>query len=167
MRGEAFIHPTAIVEEGAAVGAGTRVWAFAHVMAGAVVGADCNICDHTFIESQVTVGDRVTLKNGVYLWEGLTIEDDVFIGPNATFTNDRYPRSRHRPDDLLTTIVRRGASIGANATIIGGVVIGEGALVGAGAVVTSDVEDETIVAGVPARVVRRIDGRTFHPIESP
>lgn len=157
MREGAFVHPAAIVEEGSSIGAGTRVWAFAHVMAGAVIGADCNICDNTFVEGGVTVGDRVTLKNGVYLWEGLTVEDDVFIGPNATFTNDRFPRSRQRPYELLRTAIRQGASVGANATVIGGVTIGARAMVGAGAVVTADVPPDTLVVGVPARAVRRIE----------
>jgi UDP-3-O-[3-hydroxymyristoyl] glucosamine N-acyltransferase len=106
-----FIHERALVETDS-VGAGTRIWAFAHVLAGAVIGADCNVCDHTFIEGDVVVGDRVTLKSGVYLWDGLRIEDDVFIGPQATFTNDARPRSR-QPFALLHTTVRRGASIGA------------------------------------------------------
>lgn len=153
-----FIHETAIIEEGATVGSGTRIWAFAHVLSGAVIGAECNICDHTFVEGNVSIGDRVTLKNGVYLWEGVAIGDDVFIGPNATFTNDRFPRSRRRPERLLETAVRNGASIGANATIIGGLVIGKGAMVGAGSVVTADVEPYTVVAGSPARLLRRLDG---------
>lgn len=157
MNENVFVHETAIVEDGALVGAGTRIWAFAHVMKGAIVGADCNLGDHTFIEGEVRVGDRVTIKNGVALWDGVTVEDDVFLGPNATFTNDRFPRSRHRPEMLGSTLVRRGASVGANATILAGVVIGEGALVGAGAVVTGDVAPHTVVAGVPARELRRID----------
>ncbi len=154
-----FVHDKAIVEPGARIGPRTRVWAFAHILAGAVVGADCNIGDHTFIENEVRVGDRVTIKNGVYLWDGITLEDDVFVGPNATFTNDLFPRSRIRPEQLVRTRVRRGASIGANATIVAGVVIGEWALVGAGSVVTRDVGEATVVAGVPARFLRRAHDR--------
>ena len=152
-----FVHDRAIVEEGAIIGPATRVWAFAHVLAGAVIGSDCNICGYAFVENGARIGDRVTVKNGVYVWDGITLEDDVFVGPNATFTNDAFPRSRKRPDSLLETIVRRGASLGANCTILGGVVIGEGAMVGAGSVVTSDVNPWTAVAGVPARFLRALE----------
>ena len=150
---ETFIHPQAIVEKGATIGPSTRVWAFAHILAGAVIGRDCDICDHVFIENQVKVGDRVTIKCGVQLWDGVTLEDDVFVGPNATFTNDRFPRSKHYLDPDPQTVVRQGASIGANATILPGLTIGREAMVGAGAVVTRDVPDRAIVAGVPARIV--------------
>lgn len=147
-----FVHPAALCES-TSVGEGTRVWAFAHVLPGAVVGADCNICDGVFIENDVVVGDRVTVKCGVQLWDGIVIEDDVFIGPNATFTNDRFPRSRHYPESFARTVVRAGASIGANATILPGVVIGQNAMVGAGAVVTSDVPANAKVVGNPARII--------------
>jgi acetyltransferase-like isoleucine patch superfamily enzyme len=119
---------------------------------GARIGADCNICDHTFIEGGAVVGDRVTVKCGVQLWNGVTLEDDVFVGPNATFTNDVFPRSRRRPADIARTLVRLGASIGANATLLPGVTIGAGAMVGAGAVVTRDVPPRAIVVGNPAAV---------------
>ena len=151
-----MVHEKALVES-PHVGAGTRVWAFAHVLPGARVGRDCNICDGVFIENDVVVGDRVTVKCGVQLWDGVTLEDDVFVGPNATFTNDPFPRSRVRPEAFSRTIVRRSASIGANATLLPGVTIGEGAMVGAGAVVTRDVPAHAVVVGNPARVVGTVD----------
>jgi acetyltransferase-like isoleucine patch superfamily enzyme len=149
----AFVHPQALVDPGAQVGARTRVWAFAHVVAGAQVGADCNVCDHTFVEGKAVIGDRVTLKCGVYVWDGLVLEDDVFVGPNVTFTNDRYPRSRKHVD-YPTTRICRGASLGAGAVILPGLTVGERAMVGAGAVVTRDVPARVLVVGNPARVVR-------------
>src|SRR5687767_12976679 len=145
-------HPNALVES-AAIGAGTRVWAFAHVLPGARIGRDCNICDGVFIENDVRVGDRVTIKCGVQLWDGVTIEDDVFIGPNATFTNDPFPRSKVYPSEFSRTVVGQGASIGANATLLCGIEIGARALVGAGAVVTRSVPPNAIVAGNPARIM--------------
>lgn len=148
-----FVHANALIEPGATIGPNTRVWAFAHILSGAVIGADCNICDHVFVENQVRIGDRVTIKCGVQLWDGVTLEDDVFVGPNATFTNDPFPRSKHFLDAYPQTVVRRGASIGANATILPGLTIGRDAMVGAGAVVTRNVPDRAIVAGVPARIV--------------
>jgi acetyltransferase-like isoleucine patch superfamily enzyme len=147
-----FVHDQAIVETDA-VGSGTRIWAFAHVMPGARIGADCNICDHTFVEGNVIVGDRVTIKSGVYLWDGLRLEDDVFVGPQATFTNDRFPRSK-RPFECAATTIRRGASIGAGAVVLPGITVGESAMVGAGAVVVEDVPERAVVVGNPARVVR-------------
>lgn len=151
--GAGIRHPEALVESGN-IGPRTRIWAFSHVLPGAVVGADCNLCDHTFLENDVVVGDRVTIKSGVQLWDGTRIEDDVFIGPNATFTNDPFPRSRQRLSSHPRTLVRRGASIGANATILPGVTIGAGAMVGAGAVVTRSVPPHAVVVGNPARIVR-------------
>jgi UDP-2-acetamido-3-amino-2,3-dideoxy-glucuronate N-acetyltransferase len=148
-------HPQAIVES-AQVGEGTRVWAFAHVLPGAVVGKDCNICDHVFIENHVTVGDRVTIKSGVQLWDGVHVEDDVFIGPNVTFTNDPFPRSKQHLCAYPETWVRRGASIGANATILPGITIGAGAMVGAGSVVTRSVPSHAVVFGNPARIQRYV-----------
>lgn len=146
-----FQHPLAVVET-SSIGDNTRVWAFAHVLSGARIGSECNICDHTFIENDVTVGDRVTVKCGVQLWDGIDVEDDVFIGPNATFTNDPFPRSRKHRDTFPRTRVRKGASIGANATILPGITIGERSMVGAGAVVTRDVPADAVVAGNPARI---------------
>jgi acetyltransferase-like isoleucine patch superfamily enzyme len=148
---EHFQHPQALVES-PHIGPRTRIWAFAHILPRAVIGADCNICDHTFIENDVQVGDRVTVKCGVQLWDGVTLEDDVFIGPNATFTNDRFPRSRQYQAAVARTVIRRGASIGANATILPGLTVGVEAMVGAGAVVTRDVPPHAIVVGSPARI---------------
>lgn len=150
-----FVHPLALCES-PDIGAGTRIWAFAHVMPRANIGAECNIGDHVFVENDVTVGNRVTVKNGVQVWDGVELQDDVFIGPNVTFTNDPFPRSRQRPEVYPRTVVRKGASIGANATILPGVIIGERALVGAGSVVTRDVPADTVVFGNPARFQRRV-----------
>jgi acetyltransferase-like isoleucine patch superfamily enzyme/dTDP-4-dehydrorhamnose 3,5-epimerase-like enzyme len=155
--GSHFQHPQALVET-PHIGAGTKVWAFAHVLPGAVIGADCNICDGVFIENDVVIGDRVTIKCGVQVWDGITLEDDVFVGPNATFTNDQLPRGR-RPNwqPSVRTVVRRLASIGANATILPGLTIGANAMVGAGAVVTRDVPPNAIVVGNPARITGYVD----------
>ncbi len=148
----AYIHPQALCES-SAVGEGTRIWAFAHILPGARLGRDCNICDGVFVENDVIVGDRVTVKCGVQLWDGVRLEDDVFVGPNATFSNDRFPRSRQRPESFAQTWVRRGASIGANATLLPGITIGAGAMIGAGAVVLRSVPANAIVVGNPARIV--------------
>jgi UDP-2-acetamido-3-amino-2,3-dideoxy-glucuronate N-acetyltransferase len=153
-----FVHPQALCES-KTIGENTKVWAFTHVLPGAVLGRECNICDHVFIENDVKVGDRVTVKCGVQLWDGITVEDDVFIGPNATFTNDIFPRSKVYPEKFLRTIVKKGASIGANSTILPGITIGEGAMVAAGAVVTKSVPDKAIVMGNPARVTGYVDQR--------
>jgi UDP-2-acetamido-3-amino-2,3-dideoxy-glucuronate N-acetyltransferase len=147
-----FMHPNAIVET-EKVGKNTRIWAFAHILPGAVIGEDCNICDQTFIENDVIVGNRVTIKCGVQLWDGITVEDNVFIGPNATFTNDIFPRSKQYPEQFTRTMLRKGASVGANATILPGLVIGQYAMVGAGTVVTKDVPPYAIVVGNPARII--------------
>lgn len=136
------------------IGDRTSIWSFSHILKGARIGQDCNICESVFIENDVLIGDRVTIKNGVQIWDGVIIEDDVFIGPNATFTNDMYPRSKNNEYHLEQTVVKKGASIGANATILPGLVIGEGSLVGAGSVVTRNVEPFTVVAGNPARLIR-------------
>lgn len=149
------IHPTADVQT-TAVGAGTQIWQYTVVLPGARIGRDCNLNAHCLVENDVVIGDRVTLKSGVYLWDGTTVEDDVFIGPNATFTNDKFPRSRCKPDEFQRVVLKRGASIGANATILGGVTVGEGAIVGAGSVVTRDVPPGVIVRGNPARVAGKV-----------
>lgn len=146
------VHPQALCES-VDIGPGTRIWAFAHVMKDVRIGADCNIGDHAFVESGVVIGDRVTVKNAVAIWNGVEIEDDVFLGPNCVLTNDLMPRSRVYHSENVRTYIRRGASVGANATIIAGNTLGEYSLVGAGAVVTRDVPAFAIVVGSPARQV--------------
>ena len=149
------IHKFADVQS-QSIGDGTSIWQFCVVLAGAKIGGNCNICAQVFIENDVVVGDNVTIKSGVQLWDGLRIEDNVFIGPNVTFTNDFFPRSKVYPKQFLQTIVKAGASIGANATILPGITIGEHAMVGAGAVVTRDVPAGKIVVGNPAKILRTI-----------
>lgn len=153
-----FVHPQGICES-STVGDGTQIWAFAHVLPGARIGQNCNLNDHVFVENDVIVGDRVTVKSGVQLWNGVRLGDDVFVGPNATFTNDRFPRSKQPPDRFLSTTVEQGASIGANATIVGGVTIGRGAMVGAGTVVLRSVPAYAIVVGNPSRIVGYVDAK--------
>jgi UDP-2-acetamido-3-amino-2,3-dideoxy-glucuronate N-acetyltransferase len=150
------IHPLADVNSDA-IGAGTRVWQYSVVLAGARIGRDCNICAHTFIEGDVVIGDNVTIKSGVYLWNGTRIENNVFVGPNATFTNDPMPRSKVYPNAFAGVTLREGASIGANATLLSGIIVGRHAMVGAGAVVTKDVPDKAVVVGNPAKILRFID----------
>ena len=147
-----FIHKSADVQT-SAIGDGTRVWQNAVILKGAQIGTDCNICAHTFIENDVIVGNNVTLKCGVYLWDGIRVEDDVFIGPNASFCNDLYPRSGVHDErrQLLKTVIKRGASIGTGVVILPGVTIGENAIIGAGSVVVQDVPDGQKVVGNPAR----------------
>ena len=147
-----MIHETAICES-KSIGTGTRIWAYVHILPGAIIGSDCNICDFVFIENKVSVGNQVTIKSGVQLWDGIVIEDKVFIGPNVTFTNDKYPRSMSWPETYPVTLVKTGASIGANATILPGITIGSYSMIGAGSVVTKDVPDYETVRGNPARIV--------------
>ena len=151
-----FVHPQGLCES-RNIGRGTRIWAFAHVLPGAVIGSECNICDHVFVENDVVIGDRVTVKCGVQLWDGIRLEDDVFVGPNVTFTNDRIPKSKRYPTQFLKTFVLRGASIGAGATILPGLVLKEYSLVAAGSVVTHDVPARVLVRGSPARPVSFLD----------
>lgn len=141
----------------ASIGEGTRIWQFSVVLDGALIGRDCNICAHTFIEGDVVVGNNVTIKSGVYLWSGARIGDNVFIGPNATFTNDLMPRSKKYPDNYSPIVIKRGASIGANATLLAGITVGVNAMVGAGAVVTKNVPDHAVVVGNPAKVIRYLE----------
>ena len=150
------IHPLSDVQSNQ-IGDGTSVWQFAVILPKAIIGKNCNINCHTFIENEVIIGDRVTIKPGVYIWDGIQIEDDVFIGPNATFVNDKYPRSKRYPGIFQGTTIGRGASIGANATILGGIKIGQYAMVGAGSVVTKDIQPFTLVYGNPAEAAGKVD----------
>ena len=138
-----MIHPLSDVKTNN-IGEDTNIWQFCVILKGAYIGKSCNICSHCFIENEVNIGNNVTIKNGVSLYDGITIEDNVFIGPNATFCNDRYPKSKNKNFKLEKILIKKGASIGANATILPGVTIGENALIAAGAVVTKDVEPNTI-----------------------
>jgi UDP-2-acetamido-3-amino-2,3-dideoxy-glucuronate N-acetyltransferase len=132
------------------IGDGTRIWQFVVVLPSAVIGKDCNICSHCFIENDVVIGHKVTIKNGVYIFDGTTIEDGVFIGPNVTFSNDKHPRSKNQLGSIPKTIIRRGASIGAGTVVLPGIEIGENAMIGAGSVVTQNVPANTLVYGVAA-----------------
>ncbi len=153
-----FIHHLADVNT-TSIGNKTRIWQFVVILDGAQIGTDCNICSHVLIESDVIIGDRVTIKSGVQLWDGLRVSDDVFIGPNATFTNDKFPRSKHFPYSFLNTNIHNGASIGAGAVILPGITIGKKAMIGAGAVVTKDVPPFALVIGNPARIIKILDDK--------
>jgi len=150
------IHPLADVQS-TDIGESTIVWQFAIILKGAKVGSNCNINCHTFIENDVLIGNNVTVKSGVYLWDGMLVEDNVFIGPNTTFTNDKYPRSKQYPGSFQKTKLEQGCSIGANATILGGITIGRFAIIGAGSVVTKDVPAHALMIGNPAKVVAWLD----------
>jgi UDP-2-acetamido-3-amino-2,3-dideoxy-glucuronate N-acetyltransferase len=148
-----FIHPSAVVDEGAVIGSGTKIWHFSHIMSGAVLGKQCNLGQNVFIASGVVIGNNVKIQNNVSLYTGVTCEDDVFLGPSAVFTNVINPRSAvNRKADYKQTLIGRGASIGANTTIVCGHKIGQYAFIGAGAVVTKEVPDFALVIGNPARV---------------
>lgn len=155
-----MIHKLADVAE-CTIGDKTNIWQFVVILAGAKIGVECNICAHVLIEGDVIIGDRVTVKSGVQLWDGVRVGNDVFIGPNSTFTNDRFPRSKVYPESFAHTVIEEGASIGAGAVILPGVRIGERAMVGAGAVVTRDVAPRSLVFGNPARHVRFIDAEVL------
>jgi len=150
------IHPLADVQS-INIGESTQIWQFAIILKGAVIGKNCNINCHTFIENKVVLGDRVTIKSGVFLWDGIEIEDGVFVGPNVTFTNDKLPKSKVYPTEFQQTKICKNASIGANATILGGITIGQHAMIGAGSVVTKDVPAFSLVVGNPARVTGVVD----------
>jgi len=145
-----FIHPLADVQSNQ-IGIDTRIWQFVVILPGAKIGKNCNICAHCLIENDVVIGDRVTIKSGVQLWDGLRVESNVFIGPNVSFANDQFPRSKKPPEKLLQTIICEGASIGTGATILPGITIGSNAMVGAGSVVTRSVLPNATVVGNPAR----------------
>jgi acetyltransferase-like isoleucine patch superfamily enzyme len=153
MNSELFIHSLSDVQS-KSIGAGTRIWQFCVILERAQIGKDCNICAHCFIENDVIIGNRVTIKCGVHIWDGLRVEDDVFIGPNVAFANDRFPSSREYPEKFLPVLIKKGASLGSNATILPGITIGEKAMVGAGAVVTKDIPPRAIVYGNPAVIKR-------------
>lgn len=139
------------------IGEGTSIWQFVVIMENAVIGKNCNICANSLIENDVVIGNNVTVKCGVYIWDGVELEDNVFIGPCVAFTNDKRPRSKAYPEEFMKTIVRKGASVGANATILPGVEIGEKAIVGAGSVVTKDVPPFAVVVGNPAKIIEWIE----------
>ena len=150
------IHPLADVQSNK-IGKDTQVWQFAIILKGATIGENCNINCHTFIENDVIIGNNVTVKAGVYVWDGIKVEDNVFIGPNVTFTNDKFPRSKQRPDQFQNTLIKKGASIGANSTILGGLTIGEFAIVAAGSMVTKDGPAFSLVKGHPAIVCGQVN----------
>jgi acetyltransferase-like isoleucine patch superfamily enzyme len=149
------LHPLADVKS-KQIGEGTFIWQFCVIFENARIGSNCNICANVLIENDVVIGNNVTIKSGVQLWDGVRIEDNVFIGPNATFTNDLIPRSKVYPEQFLQTVIKAGASIGANATILPGITIGENAMVGAGSVVTKDIPAGMVVIGNPAKIARKI-----------
>ncbi len=159
-----MIHSLADVQS-KKIGTGTRIWQFCVVLSEATIGANCNICAQVLIENDVKIGDNVTIKSGVQIWDGVTIEDNVFIGPNVTFTNDLIPRSKVYPEHFEKTNIKKGASIGANSTIIAGHTIGENALIGAGSVVTKDVPANTVWYGNPAKMRGFIYDNTIQYIE--
>ncbi len=148
-----MIHPLSDVQS-TNIGHGTRIWQFSVVLEKAIIGINCNVCAHTLIENDVVIGNNVTIKSGVYIWDGSRIEDDVFIGPCVAFTNDKYPRSKVYPETFSNIVIKQGASIGANSTLLPGITIGKKAMVGAGSVVTRNVPDYALVVGNPAKVIK-------------
>ena len=156
-----MIHPLSDVHS-KSIGSGSTVWQFCVILPGAIIGSNCNICSHCFIENDVVIGDNVTIKCGVQIWDGMRIESNVFIGPNVTFTNDKYPRSKQYPEQFKSIRVCEGASIGAGATVCPGITIGAHSLIGAGATVTKDVPEFALVVGNPAKVVRYLNEGDDH-----
>ncbi len=152
-----FAHATAEVSENATIGEGTRIWNSAQIREGSTIGEGCILSKDVYVDTGVVVGNRCKIQNSVSIYQGVTIEDDVFVGPNVSFTNDKVPRAFNEEWKITETVVKKGASLGANATIICGIVIGEYAMVAAGAVVTRDVEPFTLVVGNPARAISKID----------
>ncbi|MEY2895467.1 MAG: hypothetical protein RIS42_1186 [Bacteroidota bacterium] len=152
----AKIHPLSDVQS-FTIGRDTNIWQFVVILPNAVIGEKCNICAHTFIENDVIIGDEVTIKSGVFLWDGIKVEDKVFIGPNVTFTNDKYPRSKSYPNQFQNTLIKKGASIGAGSIILGGIEIGQNAMIGAGSLVTQNVPPNELWYGSPAKFVRKIN----------
>ncbi|CAM7827793.1 N-acetyltransferase [Escherichia coli] len=155
----ATIHPLSDVKSDS-IGDGTRIWQFVVVLNGAKIGKDCNICAHTLIEGKVVIGDRVTIKSGVYIWDNTIIENDVFIGPCVAFTNDKYPRSKEYNKEFESICIKEGASIGANVTILPGITIGKKSIVGAGSVVTKNIPDYAIAYGNPVKITRAIENES-------
>ncbi len=155
MANKFYKHETAIVES-KNIGSKTRIWAFVHILDNVTIGRDCNICDHCFVEQNVVIGNNVTLKSGIYIWEGVTIEDDVFLGPNVVFTNNVRPRSKQYIVSIKT-LIKKGASVGANSTILAGVTVGKFAMTGIGSVITRDVPDHALVFGNPAKIKGWVD----------
>ncbi len=151
-----MIHPLSDVKS-TNIGLNTKIWQFCVVFPGAVIGEGCNICANVIIENEVRIGNNVTVKSGVQLWDGVTLEDNVFVGPNVTFTNDRYPRSKNPDWKQESIVVKKGATIGANATILPGVTVGENAMIGAGSVVTKDIPANELWVGNPAKFIRKIE----------
>lgn len=149
------IHPTSEVQTNN-IGENTIVWQNCVILKDAVIGENCNVNYNVFIENDVIIGNNVTIKSGVQLWDGLRIEDFVFIGPNVTFINDNYPRSKYFPKEFLKTIIKKGASVGAGSVILGGIIIGENSMIGAGSVVTKNIPDNELWLGNPARFIRKI-----------
>lgn len=150
-----YIHPLSDVQT-KNIGKDTKIWQFVVVLANANIGSNCNVCANSLIENDVIIGNNVTIKSGVYIWDGVTIEDNVFIGPCVAFTNDKYPKSKIYPDKFLRTVIHKGASLGANSTILPGITIGENAIIGAGSVVTKNIPANAVAIGNPARIIKYI-----------
>ena len=150
-----FIHTFSDVQA-KNIGQGTRIWQYVVILPNAIIGADCNICSHCLIENDVKIGNRVTIKSGVQIWDGIILEDDVFIGPNVSFTNDKFPRSKHHDYYPDKTIIKKGSSIGANSTILPGITVGEYSMIGAGSVITKSIPNNELWFGNPAKFYKKL-----------